>query len=356
MGFQPGQNLYTQGFGSYPENIEVPFISDRSPTINDILFPIGKHWLKKGVGEYVLVSFTNTLGVITANWVTQSSDEGIQFINTYSNDVNVDPDANGRVNFTSTGGTIIINGSDGGLGLQNINFDTSLTKPAFDAINIVTAFSTPGTTTYTPTSGMKYCIVEVIGGGGGGGGVGATASGFVAIGGGGGSGSYARGLFTSTSIGVGQSLTIGAGGTGGSNIGGTGGTGGSTIFGTAPLITCTGGIGGIGTTTSSSVTTSGGAGGTASGSGISFSTIGNSGACGFGINTGLVYIIVSGCGANSFYGNGGESQNANVAASSAGNIGVFGGGGSGALSNAGSENVGGVGGSGLIIITEFLSV
>ena len=55
--FQPGANLNTQGFGNRSENVEVPFISDRTPTVNDKLYPIGKRWIWAGNAEYVLLSF-----------------------------------------------------------------------------------------------------------------------------------------------------------------------------------------------------------------------------------------------------------------------------------------------------------
>jgi hypothetical protein len=47
MGFQPGANLYTAGFGSRPENVEVPHIDTRAPAASDVNYPVGKSWINK---------------------------------------------------------------------------------------------------------------------------------------------------------------------------------------------------------------------------------------------------------------------------------------------------------------------
>ena len=79
--------------------------------------------------------------------------------------------------------------------------------------------------TYTPTTGMRYCIVEAVGAGGGGGGCNAGSVTAIVIGGSGGGGSYARVQFTATQIGVSQTISLGGGGSGGTTTtaGGAGG-------------------------------------------------------------------------------------------------------------------------------------
>lgn len=98
-----------------------------------------------------------------------------------------------------------------------------------------------GTGTYTPTPGMKYCIVEAVGGGGAGYGApanpGATAANYGASGAGGG---YVKVLLTAAQISVGQVVTIGAGGVGG--ITGAGLAGSATSLGS--LFSAVGGPGG----------------------------------------------------------------------------------------------------------------
>lgn len=106
-------------------------------------------------------------------------------------------------------------------------------------------FNTAGTHLYTPSPGMKYAIVEMVGGGGGGGGIVITSNDSSASGGGGG-GAYMKIMIIASDLnGESQIITVGSGGSGG-NPGGTGGDGGNTSFGT--LITVGGGFGGAGRT------------------------------------------------------------------------------------------------------------
>ncbi len=109
--------------------------------------------------------------------------------------------------------------------------------------------------TYTPSTGMLYAIVEMVGGGGGGGGSGSTAQGA----GGGGAGGYLKAIVTAAQIGASKTVTIGAAGSAGSSGGGSGGTGGTTSLST--LLSCTGGSGGA-TGVGASGWSAGGAGGT----------------------------------------------------------------------------------------------
>jgi len=69
MAFQPGANVYTQGFGSRPENAEVAHIDVRAPNSTDILYPISKRWVNTVSGnEYTLMSISTAGGVAAANW------------------------------------------------------------------------------------------------------------------------------------------------------------------------------------------------------------------------------------------------------------------------------------------------
>lgn len=62
-----GAQLYTQGFGSRPENVEIPFYSIAAPSPNKVNFPLGKRWITSG-SEYVLTSFSSLNGTLQANW------------------------------------------------------------------------------------------------------------------------------------------------------------------------------------------------------------------------------------------------------------------------------------------------
>lgn len=98
---------------------------------------------------------------------------------------------------------------------------------------------------YTPTPGAKFGIGRGVGGGAGGGGSSTPPSGQVSSAAGGNSGSYGETKFTITGP---ISVTIGAGGNGGTGSASStganiGGAGGDTIFGT--IMTCPGGSSGL---------------------------------------------------------------------------------------------------------------
>jgi hypothetical protein len=206
-------------------------------------------------------------------------------------------------------------------------------------------FSTSGT--YTPTAGMSYCKIEVLGGGGAGGGTQATNSTSYAAGAGGGAGEYANGIFTAAAIGASKAVTIGAGGIGVSaNIGGSGGI---TSLGT--LITAHGGLGGsVGINGSSTNYGIGGNGGTG-GTGGSVRTPGAPG-------IGCIYYFPNnycfpGLGASSQYGAGGNLPAGELPGNPA--LG-FGSGGSGALAlQSDGAMAGGNGSPGVVIITEYIT-
>jgi hypothetical protein len=227
---------------------------------------------------------------------------------------------------------------------------------SISSINVQT-FTTTGTT-YTPSTNMVYCIVEMVGGGGAGGGGSATGAGSACSNGGGGAGSYAKALLTAAQIGASQAVTIGAGGIGATaSVGGTGGT---TSLGT--LVSALGGAGG---NTGGAISgTSFSAGGLSNGFTVSTgldlgSVIGDTG--GNGMSTGNTnFYSFGGNGASSKLGNGvrgqiiangtGTANGTNAAANTGG-----GGGGSASANTAGGNQTGGNGGSGKIIITEFIA-
>lgn len=83
MTFQQGANLYTQGFGSRPENVEVPHVELRSPTSNDTgggFFTIGKIWVRPDTNSVWMLTFLVTIsGVTTATWTPLAAgSSGIQ--------------------------------------------------------------------------------------------------------------------------------------------------------------------------------------------------------------------------------------------------------------------------------------
>jgi hypothetical protein len=216
---------------------------------------------------------------------------------------------------------------------------------AFNSINIQT-FTSSGT--YTPTSGMMYCIVQCIGGGGAGGGVAATGAANYAVAGGGGAGEYSVGAFSAATIGASQTVTIGAGGTPGSAGANAGGTGGTTSLGA--LITSVGGVGGGGGAVQTLATFEfGGAGG----SGGTGGQVRIGGTAGFyGIGQQGTQLLIGGSGGNSPLGGGQGSFSSNTTGPAASGYGAGGGGSSNG--NSQSAKAGGGGGKGTIIITEYI--
>jgi hypothetical protein len=221
----------------------------------------------------------------------------------------------------------------------------------FSSVNVQT-FTTSGT--YTPTAGMLYCLIEMVGGGGGGGGATTTTN---SCGSGGGNGEYASGVFSAASIGVSQSLSIGAGGSG--NSAASGSNGGNTSVGA--LISANGGSGGavISLFAVGDLTVAGGAGGTG-GSGGSVRFPGANGTFAYiGVHAGSIGMAFSGQGNPGPFTGGSTATtvaNGAVVQASDGNAATgFGGGGGGALDYSnGTAQTGGAGSAGYVIITEYI--
>ena len=181
--------------------------------------------------------------------------------------------------------------------------------------------------TYTPTTGMLYCIAEAVGSGGGS--ANSTSSNVT---GGGGAGEYGRVVLTAAQIGSSQTVTIGS-------AGGVGGAGGSVSLGT--LLVCAGGSAGGANT----VNSAGGLGGTGGGAG-DIKVPGQAGGVSL-YNSSAVFYLCGG-GGNSFFGSGGP----NGTGTQNGVAGIgYGSGGSGGT-NGGT---GASGAKGIIWITEYCS-
>ena len=181
---------------------------------------------------------------------------------------------------------VTINTSTGQLGVG------AVPASVFTSISVQTFVYTGSPQIYTPTAGMLYCIIEVVGGGGGGGGAATSVPNTSGAGGGGGSGGYSRLVASAATIGVSQSVTIGAAGAAGAAGANDGGRGGTTSVGSGPLVSATGGFGGTGS--GMAAFTSNAAGGGGSGSGGDFNVNGNPGGVGWSIGT--LPVCVSGIG------------------------------------------------------------
>lgn len=237
-------------------------------------------------------------------------------------------------------------------GLAAIEGLTLLTTATGLRTSAMQVFTSSGT--YTPATGMKYCVVIATGSGGGGGGADGTNP-SASAGGGGGAGGTVISVLTAAQIGASKAVTIGAAGTAGADTGGDGGTGGSVVL--AGLLTALGGAGGTGAATTSNA--EGGSGGEPTGA--TMNIIGGDGGTGSGSTigggSGDGRGTVGGQGGASFWGggakgpydaNGGATQKAGYAGR------AYGSGGSGAIcQNSTTGAAGGAGKAGVMMILEF---
>lgn len=217
---------------------------------------------------------------------------------------------------------------------------------AVTAVKTVKAQIFTSSGTYTPSTGMLYCVAEVQGGGGGGGGSAGTSS-QSAGGSGGGGGSYGRKIISAATIGASQTVTIGAAANGGGAGANNGTNGNTTSLGT--IISAAGGSGGSGATSSATAIsgTTGAAGGVATGG--DFNIPGGQG--GNGIGYGSSAAAQGGYGGSSHFSG---SIAGGIVDGIGSNATGYGGGGSGGASGA-TARAGGNGSQGIVIITEFCS-
>lgn len=129
MTFQLGANLYTQGFGSRPENVEVPHYDIRAPTSSDVLYPVGKIWIWINNSIYFLIGSSASQGITTANWIqiANSSGDIISVVGTAS-----------QITVTTT------------LGIATISLPSAITTPG----SLTTTTSLSATTSITAGTGI----------------------------------------------------------------------------------------------------------------------------------------------------------------------------------------------------------
>lgn len=186
--------------------------------------------------------------------------------------------------------------------------------------------------TYTPTTGMAYCLAIVVGAGGAGG----NATGEDAAAGGGGGGGTAIELLSAATVGASQAVDVGTTSGSSSSLG--------------ALLSATGGSAGANdASTSTAGTVIGGAGGIGSGGNLNIA----GGPGGASIKAGTTSITMSGGnGGISCFGGGGLGTSSDAA----GNPGrEYGGGGAGGVAAGASDRSGGAGAAGVVYIIEFVS-
>ena len=265
----------------------------------------------KGTGQISFFTKAPTNPISIFSGATGAHTSNFIFANTSNTNNFTFPDASGTIALTSS--TV-----------------TQISKQTFT-----------GNGTYTPTSGMLYCIIECWGSGGGGGGtVNSGATGYI-YSGGGGAGGYSRLLASAATIGASQTVTVPSGGAGGAAGANPGTAGSATSVGV--LCVANGGAGGI---ASGGI---GGAGGTAGTGDIA----GTGMPGGQGVSSTINTISISGGFGGSTSIGGGANIKATTGTGNAGTGFGFGGGG-GFSAAAGGTAAGGAGAGGFVIITEFI--
>lgn len=207
--------------------------------------------------------------------------------------------------------------------------------------------------TYTPSTGMLYCIVEAVDGGAGGGGAKCASSANCAVAKGGFGGAYGRSVFTAAQIGASKTVTIGAGGAGGNSTGTDGAAGGATSLGT--LLVGVAATAGTGSTNATTTHANGSTQADTLYTTADFSLPG--GTPGYGFAHVASGIGMNACGGSSRWGQGGPCGSVvGTGVKSGTNGGKYGGGGGGAVTvGTTSGTGGGDGAAGAMWITEFCS-
>lgn len=120
MSYQPGANLYSIAFGNRPESVEVPHYDERAPFLTDVSFPIGKIWIWRNNGAYILVSQSSIGGVLVSNWQPITSVSGAisaDSVTATNGDITAD---NGNLALSSAGNKIeIATGTNASVGVSS---------------------------------------------------------------------------------------------------------------------------------------------------------------------------------------------------------------------------------------------
>lgn len=148
MTFQPGAMLYTSGFGSRPENVEVPHIDVRGPSVSDVLYPIGKQWVDAtGKNTYFLVGLTSSNGITSAVWEKVQSSSGSTPLISISDNTNTPT-------FASVTGNIQLNGVSNQISVISNPLTNQIQLGITNPVDLMgAAFS--GDVNFTATSGIS---------------------------------------------------------------------------------------------------------------------------------------------------------------------------------------------------------
>lgn len=307
--------------------------------------------------KIILTSSTDTDPPAAAIWTEDNVDGNSDIYDTSGNLLLKFTKVSSAVNYvtltnaaTGNAPSLVAAGSDTNISLALLGKGSGTVM--INSLPIITKIARQiitSTSTYTPTTGMKYALVTLVGAGGGG--AGASAAGSQNDGGaGGGGGGVGVSLLSASTIGSSQTVTLGAAGAAGV-AGGAGGQGGTTTFGS--IISITGGAGGTNgnsTATAAAIGGLGGAGGVSTGGTINIT--GQTGEmCIYGGSS--AFGVFGGGGGNSAlgYGLGGRRESIGTYAGVVGK--GYGAGGSGASAASAGSVAGAAGLIGVCIIDEY---
>lgn len=233
----------------------------------------------------------------------------------------------------------------GDTAISDAEIDTTIdtVRPRAKTPPQVVAYTATGTFDKADYPNITGVRVRVVAGGGGGGGAAATGASEAAVGSCGGAGGYAEAWIDAGSLSASETVTVGAGGSGGTAGNNNGSTGGASSFGTHAVTA--GGAGGSGmANTSGNNVRTGGAGGTASAGDVQI----EGGDGGGSLVVGGLDCAV-GVGGASYFGGGAACPSTDTA----GEAGTaYGAGGSGGRNGASTTAVAGGDGAGGLVVVE----
>lgn len=151
---QPGAMLYTQGFGSRPENVEVPHIDVRAPATTDVNYPTGKTWIDQVANAaYTLTSISSLGGTLSATWVTTGGGSGA--VATLTGDTGTATPSGGNIKIAGTASQITTAASGATV---TLSLPSAITTPG----SLTTTTSLTATTTVTAGTGITSTTGNIV--------------------------------------------------------------------------------------------------------------------------------------------------------------------------------------------------
>jgi len=141
--FQPGAVVNTQSLGTKAENVEVPVLQTRAPTIYDSNYPQGKPWIDgTDNASYVLTSISSFEGTNSANWNNTSGGSGSFSSLTVSGAITAGTTITSTLgNITATDGNFVASTSGTGVVVNPVVVTAAASPQTANGRNVVVTFS-----------------------------------------------------------------------------------------------------------------------------------------------------------------------------------------------------------------------